>query len=317
MEEKRFPKLFSKITRDELPDDNIHELLKDHDTLDEVTRESRKLGEGADAVAYSTSDPNYVLKVRRENVPYNLSSLQENYIYSKQLGKEVPVEQPILVKRPESSDVLIQRRIKTLTDQEKPTEEFYDSLYDPVDDALNPKPDTKYTEEQRKALLKQERARIKQLPDNQAFMGYMKELDNKGIVDGDTHRNNIGVDKNGITRSFDVGKFEFGDHAPGDAFAKNETLGKIRDVFSDKMDKVTKTRILRMMGPMLTGAAGMAYSGLSEASDAEELGNTSEQAALLREGDAQNQMNRINQANVPDDVKMQALELFKKNKLPY
>lgn len=93
--------------------------------------------------------------------------------------------------------------------------------------------------------------------------------------------------------------------------------GKIRYGFKEVLEKLGNGKY-RAIAPFLGGAAGLLASGVSEASDAEELGNTNEQEALLREVDAQNQMKRIPQTQgVPDDVRMQALELFKKNKLPY
>ena len=81
---------------------------------------------------------------------------------------------------------------------------------------------------------------------------------------------------------------------------------------------VNLQRLLK--GLPLKSIAGVAAGGLSvaaEAADTEDVGGSTEQAALLREVDAQNQMKQIDEADIPKDIKLKALELFKKNKLPY
>lgn len=68
----------------------------------------------------------------------------------------------------------------------------------------------------------------------------------------------------------------------------------------------------------LGGVVGLGLAGAAEASDAPEAGDSSAQAALLRDYDASSQQKQIESSDsVPDNVKLEALRLFKKNRLPY
>lgn len=67
----------------------------------------------------------------------------------------------------------------------------------------------------------------------------------------------------------------------------------------------------------LTGGLGLAISGASEAADTEAMGGSEEQEALERDLAAHKQQKQIEQSDVPKDVKLKALELFKKNRLPF
>jgi|GEM_PF-7131371 hypothetical protein len=80
------------------------------------------------------------------------------------------------------------------------------------------------------------------------------------------------------------------------------------------LPRILKGLPLKSIVGVLGGAASLA----AEAADSEEEGSASEQAALLREIDAQKQMKKIEEStSVPNEVKLKALELFKKNKLPF
>lgn len=74
---------------------------------------------------------------------------------------------------------------------------------------------------------------------------------------------------------------------------------------------------VKSIAPFLAGGAGLALSGISEASDAPEAGDALGQDALERDIKASKQMKQIEGSDVPNEVKLKALELFKKNKLPY
>ena len=93
--------------------------------------------------------------------------------------------------------------------------------------------------------------------------------------------------------------------------------GKPRLGFTKVLESLGKGKF-RAVAPFLAGGAGLLASGASEAFDAESAGNPNEQDALEREIAAQKQMSGIEKStSVPEDVKLKALELFKKNKLPY
>lgn len=273
-----------------LTDAQILQMITDLESLSPEDKLSRRLGAGADAITYSVPDSDYVLKTRNNERPYNLESLDKNYIHSKQLGKIAPVEQPILIKRPDSEDFLLQKRLKVLTDQEDITDDFYNKAYD----------QGKNTEGGMQALLRQERARIRELPDNKAYMDYIKHLDNSNVIEGDIHRNNLGIDPTTNTaKAFDVSKFWIGGEHPS-ADIKNEALSKMRENFSNNMDKLTKTRIFRSIGPV----AGMASQVVPSLVDLKE-GNPNTAAArmvtsMAPAGTGELDTKLMDQANIAD-----------------
>lgn len=144
----------------------------------------------------------------------------------------------------------------------------------------------------------------------------MKEqLKEKGVdpLFSDIGTNNAGFDELGNTKIFDPMATVYKSEDP-----RALPAFKAKDVALRRLKKMTGNKIYRSLIPLLTGGAGLALSAASEASDAEELGNTSEQEALLREVDAQRDIKEIESSDsVPKDIKMKALELYKKNKLPY
>lgn len=281
MQNNKFSNIKRKISQDELSDDQINAFIKEFEELDESSKQSRRLGAGADAIAYDIPDSNYVLKSPNTEKPYNLSSLENNYLYSKQLGQHAPVEQPILIKRPESNDLLIQRKINTLDNiPESPTDEFYESAYD-----NNPTP------EARKNAIKLERKRIDSLPENKAYSDYLKQLDNVGILEGDIHRGNVGIDSAGNTKTFDAGKFWL-DEDLAKTKMKNEGLSKMRDTFSDNMGKLKSQKIFRsILGPVAgLGITAAMMPDSASASDfipgldqAESLGDPLEDQLIMAE----------------------------------
>jgi len=257
----------------EYSDEELMQMLQEFQALSKEEKATRRLGEGVDKITYDIPGKDLVLKTRNSEREYTINPLESDYIYSKQLNKSIPVETPVLIKNPNEEDILIQRKLKTLTDYNSPSDEFYDSLY------------TNYSNDKdaREAALKAERMRIKELPDNIAKSNYYKAFDKAGLMEGDIHAGNLGIDKTGKTKAFDVSEFWFGDHAPEgvDVRAKNKALSKMRNTFSDKMDALTKPRIYRsipLIGPAIgAGLAAMsgeanAASGLPILGEADSLG---------------------------------------------
>lgn len=85
----------------------------------------------------------------------------------------------------------------------------------------------------------------------------------------------------------------------------------IKDNIPSSLSKV------KSIAPFLTGGAGLVLSAASEASDSPEAGDILGQDALERDIKASKQMKQIEGSDVSNEVKLKALELFKKNKLPY
>lgn len=235
-----------------LSDEQILQMISDFEALKEEEKAARLLGKGADKLVYDVPGQDMVLKIPNTTNPMMDTPLDKDYLYSKQLNKSVPVETPILVKRPDSSDVLLQKKLKTLTGPTSPSDEFYETAYNSFPN-----------KDDFQAAIKAERQRVNNLPDNKAESDYYKAFDKAGLEDGDIHRGNLALDNSGNTKAIDVNKFWFGDHAPTgvDVEAKNNALHKMRETFSDKMDKLAKTRIFRsMVGALPLAGTAMALS---------------------------------------------------------
>lgn len=244
----------------EYSDEELMQMLQEFQALSKEEKAARRLGEGVDKITYDIPGKDLVLKTRNSEREYTINPLQSDYIYSKQLNKNIPVETPVLIKNPSSEDFLIQRKLKALNDQNIPSDEFYDSLYDKYPD-----------EASRELALDKEYERIKNLPDNIAKSNYYKAFDKAGLIEGDIHVGNLGIDKTGKTKAFDVSEFWFGDHAPEgvDVRAKNKALSKMRNTFSDKMDTLTKSRIYRsipLIGPAIGAGLALASGEANAAS---------------------------------------------------
>ena len=224
-------------------DQEILDIIKEFESLNDDQKLARKIGSGSDALVYDVPDKDMVLKVPNHENAYNLDSLSNTYLYSKQLGKVSPVEQPILVKRPNSNDVLLQNKANIIERQDVPTDEFYNNAFNHPKDI-------------REKLLLNEKNRLKNLPENKEYYNYLKDLDSKGIVEGDIHDKNLSFDPDTKKYSnIDVGKFYYSDEADPSGI-KNQALHKARESFSDAMDKITKTRIYRSI-PILGTAMGV------------------------------------------------------------
>ncbi len=256
-----------------LTDAEILKLIEDFEKLPQQKKIEKHLGAGAFKDTYDIH-PDYVLKEPMSGDKSTTRQMLSDYMESKEMGRHIPVEQPMLVLRENKNPIHIQRKLST---PKAPDLEF--SRLDKTTREL-------------KAQLKE-----------------------KGIdpLFSDIGTNNAGFDELGNTKVFDPMATLYDSSNPRStpAFrAKTKALARLANMGG--------TKIYRSLIPLLTGGAGLAFSAASEASDAEELGNTSEQGALLREVDSQNQMKKIESStSVPDNIKLKALELFKKNKLPY
>lgn len=98
--------------------------------------------------------------------------------------------------------------------------------------------------------------------------------------------------------------------------ARNRMKGPEAAEFVRKRIPSTLSKV-KSFAPILAGGAGLALSAAAEASDAPEAGDVLGQEALERDIAASKQEKQIEGADVPKEVKMKALELFKKNRLPY
>lgn len=238
-----------------LTDEQILKIIAEFEALNDLDKSKRLVGQGVDKLVYDIPGQDMVMKIPNHTREYGNTSLENDYIYSKQLNRHIPVETPILVKRPNSTDVLLQKKLNMINDPESPTDEFFESLTGTYDD--------------KKSAIRAERKRLDSLPGNIAYNDYLKKFDNAGLEDGDIHRGNVALDNTGKAKAMDVSKFWFGDHAPEgiDVRAKNDALQKMRDAFSDNMDKLTKTRIFRgIAGALpLAGTAVALSSGNANA----------------------------------------------------
>lgn len=98
--------------------------------------------------------------------------------------------------------------------------------------------------------------------------------------------------------------------------ARNKMKGPEAAEFVRKIIPSTLSKV-KSVSPILAGGAGLAMSAAAEASDSPEAGDVLGQEALERDIESHKKMKQIQSADIPKDVKLKALELFKKNKLPY
>lgn len=82
-----------------LSDQEILDMIAEFEALKEEEKAARFLGAGQDKKVYDVPNRDMVIKVPNHDSPYWNSKLEQDYLYSKQLSKHVPVETPILVAR--------------------------------------------------------------------------------------------------------------------------------------------------------------------------------------------------------------------------
>lgn len=96
-----------------MSNEDILKLIENFENLNYVERDKKAIGGGAYKDVYDLSD-DYVLKTG------NPKELIKDYLNAKEMGRIIPVEQPMLVSREGKDTVQVQRKLKTLnTDNRK------------------------------------------------------------------------------------------------------------------------------------------------------------------------------------------------------
>jgi hypothetical protein len=168
-----------------LSDEEILKMIEEFESLPEDARNSLKLGSGQYKETFSLPNSEYVIKTPRvsrsgaflPNPEKDRQHFIEEYINSKKMQKHYPVEQPMLVNRPDKTPILVQKKLQGSNDN--------------LDyDLATPQDVARETE-----ILKSSQA-------------MNKELNDRGLMYADIHDMNIGLDNEGKAKIFDVGSFE-------------------------------------------------------------------------------------------------------------
>jgi hypothetical protein len=100
--------------KDRLTDEQVMEMVREFNLLSKNDKKKNLIGEGSWKRVYNTSNPDYVLKEIRKDTGGSREDVIKDYIASKQIGKHIPVEQPILATSGEGKDAfLIQKKLKS------------------------------------------------------------------------------------------------------------------------------------------------------------------------------------------------------------
>jgi hypothetical protein len=236
------------MAENKLSDEEIFKLIEEFEALKEEDKAKRLLGKGSRNFVYEIPNQDMVMKVPQ---PYDRWSpeeipLHKDYIYGKKLAKELPVETPILVKRPQKQDVLLQKKLSPLAKEISPD---YDKMS--LEEIKN----------YRKERFKESRT--------SDYTKLLEEADTKQIEGGDIHKGNVAYDKNGKLKLIDWDEFGYWGDSP-EIESKAQSLYKTKNTFLDKMDSMTKPRIYRsipLIGPAI-GAGLAAMSGEANAASA-------------------------------------------------
>jgi hypothetical protein len=111
-----------------LSDEEILKLISEFKTLSEEDKLKQLIGQGAWKNVYQSSDPDYVLK---RSIDKNNNDLIKDYIASKQIGKYIPVEQPMLIMPEKDKEAyLLQKKVNLENIKNKDLEKFEKTLYD-------------------------------------------------------------------------------------------------------------------------------------------------------------------------------------------
>lgn len=267
-------------SKKDLSNEEILQLVNDFYNLSDEDRAGKQLGAGFFKKAYDLND-NYVIKEPHVENPDSLDSMVREYISSKQLDKHIPVEKPMIVTREGKTPVMIQRKLQAELNNQLPEDIKHKASSD--------------VEKFKKIL-----------------------ADKKILVrSADLHEGNIGYDAAGNPKVLDAGPFRFDASKVDNILDSDMAIGRPRMRAVKKILAANKSRVYRSVLPLLTGGAGLALSAAAEASDSPEAGDVLGQEALERDIAASKQMKQIEGSEVPKEVKLKALELFKKNRLPY
>lgn len=245
-----------------LSDEEIWEMIKEFETLNEEARESRLLGEGAYKKTYDVPGKNLVIKLAKESDPgidyvREPGILQDDYINAKKMSRIIPSETPILVKRPGMDDLQIQRKLEAIPNIETLPQETKKKIRQSF-----PNSRSDYSPDIREAYQKE----LAKLPQVQETHKLIETVNSKNIADHDLHTGNFGVSPEGKVKANDFAKFSFGNKD------EDTILNKTRDIFSDKMNQLTKNRIFRQVaGALPLAGTAMAISSGDASAAAEEL----------------------------------------------
>jgi hypothetical protein len=95
-----------------LTDEEVLKLVEDFYKLSESEKSKKHLGSGAFKDAYEVH-PDYVLKEPRMKDTGSINQMFSDYMSSKETGRYVPVEQPMLVLREGKHPVHLQKKLKS------------------------------------------------------------------------------------------------------------------------------------------------------------------------------------------------------------
>jgi hypothetical protein len=306
-----------RISKEELSDEQIQEILDEFTNLSEEEREARLLGEGAYKKAYNIPNTNFVLK-KPVGTEAAINDMAREYAINKRLRDKIDLELPILVAQKTDAGIEpyhIQRKVTPLENQVKEnigslvkSPEFQsqmnklnelksegEKLWNLRESYINSGDldyDKKYGEAWRKNY--DERSNLEKYLESLKYAIRDKssnieekigsEIEGKGLVGADIHSGNITPEG----KVFDLGSWIGYDR---DNDAKNKPLIKTRKNIVDRVISNPKFKptygIFRSLLPMigkgaLTAGAGLA-SLAAEASDATEEGSSREEAAMQRE----------------------------------
>jgi hypothetical protein len=279
-----------------LSDEEILRIVEEFRALSGTERGKRLLGDGAHKAVFDVPGSDVVIKTitprKKDYIENEKNDMIADYLNSKRLKHKIPdnVESPILVKNPDDSYYQIQKKVDVV------------------------KPDSFIKNNGKRKL---EGALVTTDAIKQVRMAAHKA----GISVPDMSNFNLGYDENHIAKVIDIGE-ESPVIKNNELVSKN--LAKGVETATDKIRKTVldKPRIYRSLLPAIAKGGLSIGGGLvslaSEAADSEDIGETIEQEALLRSRDNDTVQDGIMKTEgVPDDVKMEALKLFKKNRLPY
>jgi hypothetical protein len=303
-----------KISKEELSNEQIEQLIEEFANLTEEERQKRLLGKGAYKSAYEIPGKDFVIK-KPHYTSEAINDMAREYGVNKRLLDEVDLEPPILVTRKnelgERDPFHIQRRVAPLNDELRETitndpklksfkeeEDFLSQLMKKSDaartralnenDLVAAKNYAKdyqdaYSKLQQVTNAKIERRNNLSQPAMELIDKVSEGIEKANLRGADIHEGNI--TKKGSV--FDLGSWV--DYIDDDA--KSKGLSKMRSNIVKKTiseaKKPTKFGIYRALIPLvakgaLAGATGLA-SLAAEASDATEEGSSIEEAAMERE----------------------------------
>lgn len=303
-----------RISKEELSDQQIQDIIEEFSNLTEEQRKQRLLGEGAYKSAYDIPGTSYVLK-KPHGTEAAINDMAREYAVNKRLRDKVDLETPILVSRKVEDKVEpfhIQRkivpletkvkkeitsdpRIRSLSDQQNFLKQLRDRLWELRSKALDEKDietAKKYAKDWQAAYdqsdaieksIKEVQSDIKK-PSFGILDKVISKLESADLSGADIHEGNVTPEG----KVFDLGSWVGYNYAQD---AKNKPLIETRKAVVGRTISnpkfLGKYGIYRSLLPMLAKGAAVGAGGLAslaaEASDAEDEGSAPEEAAMQRE----------------------------------